>query len=76
MTDTPKEVELFLVWNEDGDVVADMDHDTAIERLTDDFGGQMRREMKITISIPLPKPIETKIDIPEETAAATVTVAG
>lgn len=76
MTNTSKDVELWLVWNEDGDVVADTDHDTAIERLTDDFGGSVRREMKLTLSIPLPKPIEATINIPETADAATVIVAG
>jgi hypothetical protein len=76
MTDTPKEVVLYVVWNEDGSVEADTDHDVAVERLNDNFGGNIRREMKFTLSIPLPKPIEATVTLHEAADAVTVIVAG
>lgn len=69
-----KEVELFLVWNEDGDMEADTDVDLAIERLAENFGGSVRREMKITVKFPLPKPIEATITLPETADIAVVEI--
>lgn len=73
---TTKDIELFLVWNEDGDMEADMDHDTAIERLNDNFGGSVRREMKLTLTVPLPKPIEAAITLPETADVPVITIDG
>ena len=69
-----KEVELFLVWNEDGDMEADTDLSVAIERLADNCGGEIRREMKLTVKVPLPKPIEATITLPETADIPTVEI--
>lgn len=46
---------LWVVINEDGDVTADADRDTAIERMRDDYGGDRFRIIETIIKTPRPK---------------------
>jgi hypothetical protein len=45
---------LWIVFNEDGDVTADQDRDTAIQRMTDQFGGERLDVMEVAIPIKRP----------------------
>lgn len=65
---------LFLAYNEDGDVVGDMDRDAAIERIRDDFGGEHVRVIKMAVKVPVPRDPEATLTIPEG-AAEEITVA-
>lgn len=45
---------LYLVTNEDGDVVADMDRDAAIERMEKEYGGGLLRVECFIVKVPRP----------------------
>lgn len=67
---------LWVVTNEDGDVTADSDRDTAIERMTDEYGGATLRVTKMTIKIPRPRDAQAELTLPVEggeTITATTT---
>lgn len=57
---------LFLVTNEDGDVTADMDRDAAIERMNDDYGGEILRVVEMKVKVPRPRDYVASITLPEE----------
>lgn len=46
---------LYIVINEDGDVTADADRETAIERMRNDYGGDTFRIIEMEIKTPRPK---------------------
>lgn len=67
---------IFLAFNEDGDIAADQDRDTAIERLRDDFGGDFLRVIEMTVTLPDLADIQATFTVPAdkvETIAATAT---
>ena len=45
---------LFIVSNEDGDVVADMDRDAAIKRMEEEYGGGLLRVEAFNVKVPRP----------------------
>lgn len=45
---------LFLVSNEEGDVVADMDRDAAVERMEKEYGGGLLRIETFKVKVPRP----------------------
>jgi hypothetical protein len=49
------EATLYIVINEDGDVTADADRETAIERMRNDYGGDTFRIIEMEIKTPRPK---------------------
>ena len=70
MTDTTEtewaETEFFMVTNEDGNVTGDEDRDTAIERMRDDYGGDILRVTRMTIKVPVPKEATATMVLPED----------
>lgn len=56
---------LFVVFNEDGNVTADSDRDTAISRMNDDYGGAELRVIEVTLKVPRPKDYLASITLPE-----------
>ena len=68
MTET-KKVELWVVFNEDGDMEADTDLGTALEKLTENFGGHQIRELKLTFVLPAIAVPEATITVPEAAPA-------
>lgn len=59
------EATLYVVWNEDGDMTADTDRDTAFKRLNDDFDGHELRCIEMTISVPRPVDLKVSITLPD-----------
>lgn len=59
---------LFLAYNEDGEVAADMDRDAAIERLRDEIGGTIFRVVEMTISLPAIPDLQATFTVPAEKA--------
>ncbi len=57
-----KTVELWDVWDEECNVAADMDRDEARQRL-EIVHGPVARELKLTLSIPAPEPIEATLPL-------------
>ena len=68
MTTETKTATFFLAFNEDGDVSGDMDRDTAIERLRDEYGGNFCRVVEMTLTIPEFRDIPASFVIPPEKA--------
>lgn len=68
-----KTVELWVVWDDDCNVVADMDRDEARQRLEMEHG-PFARELKLTLSIPAPEPIEATLTIDDDTQTASIKV--
>lgn len=70
------DAELFIVTNEDGNVTADSDRDSAVERMNDEYGGQTLRITKMAIKIPRPRDAQAELTLPVEggeTITATAT---
>lgn len=70
------DADLYIVTNEDGDVTADSDRDTAIERMADEYGGATLRVTKMAIKIPRPRDAQAELTLPVEggeTITATAT---
>jgi len=66
----PKEVELHLVWNENGEVVSDMWRDAAEARHAHEYGGEIIGHKTITVTVDVPTvwetfPHLTPVPIPE-----------
>lgn len=59
------DVTLYVVWNEDGDVTADTDRDTAFERMRDDVGGNEHRCVEMTIKVPRPVDLKASMTLPD-----------
>lgn len=57
---------LWVVTNEDGNVTADEDRDTAIERMSEDYGGQTLRVTEMTVKIPRPRDAQAELTLPIE----------
>lgn len=57
---------LYIVTNEDGNVTADEDRDTAIERMSEDYGGQTLRVTEMTVKIPRPRDAQAELTLPIE----------
>lgn len=68
-----KAVELWVVWDEECNVVADMDRDDARLRLETGHG-PVAREMKLTLQLPLPQPIEADLKVTDETETASIKI--
>lgn len=60
------DADLYIVTNEDGNVTADEDRDTAIERMSEDYGGQTLRVTEMTIKIPRPRDAKANLTLPIE----------
>ena len=54
-----KQVELHLVWNADGDVVADQWPDGAEKRHAKEYGGEIIGRKTITVTVDVPTVWET-----------------
>ena len=61
-----QEAILYVVSNEDGNVTADDDRDTAIERMCNNYGGQTLRVLELKLRIPRPADTKTEITLPVE----------
>jgi hypothetical protein len=62
-------IEVWVMIDEGGDYVADASEENLGQRYADDIGGDegvARRKVKITLKVPLPKPIELTGEVPEE----------
>ena len=59
---------LYLVYNENGDVTADMNRDAAIERLRDEIGGNIFRVVEMTINLPDIPDLQATFTVPAEKA--------
>jgi hypothetical protein len=58
---------IWLAVNEDGDSAVSMDGaDDARESLTDDYGGEMIRIVKLEVAMALPKLAAVNIVVPDE----------
>ncbi len=57
---------LFLAFNEDGDVAADADRDTAIDRLKDEYGGNFCRVVEMKVAIPNFVDMHASFTVPAE----------
>lgn len=64
-------VEVWVLVDDQGEYAIGVDEEQAIERYDEDFQGSAscRRAVKVTLTIPTPKPIEVKGELPEESAA-------
>lgn len=60
----------FAIWlavNEDGDAAVSMDGaNEAREALTDDFGGEHLRVVRLAVAMALPSVPEVEIEVPDE----------
>lgn len=63
---------LYLVYNENGDVTADMNRDAAIERLRDDFGGDIFRVVEMTVDLPGIPDMKAEFVVPVEKAGPVI----
>lgn len=71
-----RDFEVWILVDETGDYAVGEDANTAAERYADNIGngaGAMR-SVKVTLRIPLPKPIEVTAEIPAESETCNVTV--
>lgn len=67
-----KAVELWVVWDEDCNVAADMDRDSARQRLEDDFSNPVAREMRLSLTLPIPAPIEADLTVSDDTETVAI----
>lgn len=68
------EIEVFVIVDGDGNVVANADLDEASTLANDNDLGPVRRVLKLCIKMPTPEPLEVAVELPGEDADATVTV--
>lgn len=61
-----KTCEIFLVINEDGDYSVGEDIDVAVERHNEDWGGNMRRVVKLVVKVAAPIVTETEVDVADD----------
>jgi hypothetical protein len=55
------QIEIYVAMNEDGDFRASDDYDAAVDNLSEDCGGYMRRVVKLTVSMSAPKMDEASV---------------
>lgn len=71
-----KEIEVFILIDEDGDFVAHADESALGQMYREEVGGDpalARRIIKLKLNVPLPKMIEVPtINVPEETLTVQV----
>jgi hypothetical protein len=68
----PVQVDVWVVVDEDGNYVAHTDRDALEERYEDEVGrtsGGATRVLKLSVKVPLPKPVELSAEVGEEAAA-------
>lgn len=58
---------LYVCYNEDADMTADTDRDSAIERMRDDWGGEQIRVIEMTVRVPRPKDLTVSVTLPAGT---------
>lgn len=72
------ELEVWVVVDENGDYSTGNDGDQAAERYGEEIGGDQGtiglRRVKLTITVPLPAPIELTAEVSAEETAGMVTV--
>jgi hypothetical protein len=66
--------EVFVIVDEDGDYSVGADQDSASEHYVDNYGGDVRRVVRIVLEVPLPTIIELTGTVPPEGTSATLTV--
>lgn len=65
-----QEIEVWVIVDEDGEYAVATEQDAAEEAYDESVGGSdCRRAIKITLKVPLPKPIELRGEVPEEPVA-------
>ena len=63
----PKEIKIYICMNEDGYYDVDVEAETAVEKLNDNYGGEMRRTVCITTTMSPPTILEvTAPAIPDD----------
>lgn len=56
---------LYVVYNEEGDMTADTDRDTALERMNDEYGGNVYRVIEMTVKVPRPVDVKASMTLPD-----------
>ncbi len=70
------EVEVWIVIDENGDYAVAATQEAAVERFADEVGGELAtRQVKVTLKVPLPKPLEMTGEVPAEPEGAELRVA-
>lgn len=73
------EIEVWIVVDENGDYTVGADLDSAAERYGEDVGGDNGslgiRHVKVTLKVPLPKPIELTGEVPAPPEGTSLTAA-
>ncbi len=65
--ETTAEIEIYAVVDRDGDYEVGKDEDEALERYGDNIGAYASRHtIKMSLTVPLPKPIEVSATLPEK----------
>lgn len=67
MSDTTNYVEntLYVVYNEEGDMTADTDRNAALERMNDEYGGNVYRVIEMTVKVPRPVDVKASMTLPD-----------
>lgn len=67
MSDTTNYVEntLYVVYNEEGDMTADTDRNAALERMNDEYGGNVYRVIEMTVKVPRPVDLKASMTLPD-----------
>ena len=77
MTDTTREIEIFVFIDQDGDFVVDTDPDNIGSRYVDEISDAVpnaTRTFHLKLTLPLPKATVVSATIPDTDAQITVTV--
>lgn len=70
------EVEVWIVVDESGDFSVAATQAAAVERFADEIGGDLAtRQVKVTLRVPLPRPVELTGEVPAEPGGAELRVA-
>lgn len=64
-TDTTKQVEFFLVTNEEGDITGDRDADIARDRMIEDYGGELLTTHKMIVNVAVRKTLTVTLSSTE-----------
>ena len=56
---------LYVVYNEEGDMTADTDRNAALERMNDEYGGNVYRVIEMTVKVPRPVDVKASMTLPD-----------
>ena len=72
MTTPKRTIDVWVVYNNDGDYTVGIDRDDTLQEHSDEFDAGPVRVVNLQLRVPAVVDVEAEIDVPEENARVTV----